>query len=168
MYQSNIRKLKNHYLARWAVLRHNQKHTHKILLIPDQFVIKNLSPGHTLCYNCLGDMYQDIIPNLSTSADKKYNNLVLINNLEFKYKTLDQISDHVTAWSDQWLLPHSRLIMSFEHKFLIYDRVGISVESLFDTWSKNLKKFTLISKILLLGRSQPGYGDYFFCLEYHG
>ena len=168
MYKIHIRKLKNHYLERWAVLRHNQKNAQKILLIQDHFVIKNLLPGDTLCYNCLGELYQNIISNLSTTADKKYNNLVLINNVEFKYKTLDKLTEYLVELSDRLLLPKGRLIVSFEHKFLIYDRVGTSVESLFDNWSKNLQKFNLISKILLLGKSQPGYGDYFFCLEYHG
>ena len=168
MHKTRIRVLKSHYLERWAVMRHNQKTQQKILLLQDQFVIKNLLPGNTLCHNCLGEMYQDIIPNLSTTAYSKYNNLVLINNIEFKYKTLDKLTDYLEELSDQLLLPNSRVILSFEHRFLIYDRVGISVQSLFDNWTNGLQKFKLLSKILLLGKSQFGYGDYFFCLEYHG
>jgi len=168
MRKTQIRVLKSHYLARWAVLRHNQKHSQKLLLIQDQFVLKNLLPGDTLCYNCLGEMYKTIIPNLSTTADKKYNNLVLINNIEFKYKTPDQLKVLLEELSEKLLLPNSRIILSFEHKFLIYDRIGISVNSLINNWLAELKKFKLVSKILLLGKSQPGYGDYFFCLDYCG
>jgi hypothetical protein len=168
MNKSKIRELKSHYQERWAVLRHNQKNQQKILLTSDLFVIKNLLPGSTLCYNCLGDVYQTIIPNLSTAIDGKYNNLVLINNVEFKYKTLDEISKYIEKLSDQVLLSNGRVILSFEHRFLIYDRVGLSVQSLFSNWLKSLQKFNPVSKILLLGKSQFGYGDYCFCLEYRG
>ena len=169
MRKNKIRTLKSHYQERWAVLRHNQKNTQKILLVQDQFVIKNLVPGDTLCYNCLGEMYQNIIPNLSTTVvDKKYNNLILINNVEFKYKTTHELTEYLSQLSDQLVLPGSRVGVSFEHRFLIYDRVGTSVLSLIDDWLKSLHKFTLVSKILLLGKSPYGYGDYFFCLEYHG
>lgn len=165
MRKTQIRALKSHYLSRWAVLRHNQKHSQKLLLLQDQFVLKNLLPGHTLCYNCLGEMYETIIPNLSTTADKKYNNLILINNLEFKYKTPDQLRVFLEELSEKVLLPNSRVILSFDLRFLIYDRVGLSVDSLINNWLADLKKFKLVSKILSLGKTPPGYGDYFFCLD---
>jgi hypothetical protein len=113
-------------------------------------------------------MYKTIISNLSTTADKKYNNLVLVNNIEFKYKTVAQLTSLLEELSENFLLPNSRVILSFEHRFLIYDRVGISVDSLFNNWLAGLTKFKLVSKILLLGKAQPGYGDYFFCLDYCG
>ena len=113
-------------------------------------------------------MYETIISNLSTTADKKYNNLVLVNNIEFKYKTLDQLTVLLEELSENFLLSNGRVILSFEHRFLIYDRVDVSVDSLFADWLAGLKKFKPVSKILLLGKSQPGYGDYFFCLDYCG
>lgn len=165
MNKSQVRRLKSHYLERWAVLRYNQKHTEKILLTDDLFVLKNLSPGHTLCYNCLGEMYQDIIPNLSTTIDRRYNNLVLINNIDFKYKTLDQIADYLNELSDQALLPGGRIIVSFEQRFLIYNRIRYSVESLINNWAVSMKKFKLLVTLSLVGSSQYGYGEYFFCWE---
>lgn len=152
-------------MARWAVLRHNQKHSKKILLINDLFVLKNLLPGSTLCYDCLGELYQDIIPNLSTTADQYCNNIVLINNIKFKYKTLDQISDYIDTLCDQALLPKGRIILSFEHRFLIYNRVSKSVDSLINNWINSLNKFTPIASMSMLGKAQPGYGDHFVCLE---
>ena len=168
MNKFQIRQLKNHYQSRWGVLRHNQKNTKKILLLNDLFVLKNLLPGRTLCYNCLGEMYNDIIPDLSVTLTQRCNNLVLINNFEFKYKTLDQLAEYITELAKKSLCPGGRVIMSFEHRFLIYDRVGVSVDSLFNNWLEGLTKFKLVSKILLLGKSQPGCGDYFFCLDYCG
>lgn len=160
-----IRHLKNHYQARWAVLRHNQKNSEKILLINDLFVLKNLLPGTTLCYNCLGELYQDIIPDLLTTVDQHCNNLVLINNIKFKYKTLNQISDYVDTLCDQALLPKGRVILSFDHRFLIYNRVGQSVDSLISNWTGSLKKYKTIASMSMLGKAQPGYGDHFVCLE---
>jgi len=60
------------------------------------------------------------------------------------------------------------ILMSFEHRFLIYDRVNMSVNSLIKTWTTSLRKFKTISTVSLLGKSQPGYGDYFVCLEANG
>lgn len=168
MDKAQIRLLKNHYQSRWAVLRHNQKYNQKVLLLNDLFVLKNLLPGETLCYNCLGEMYQGIIPGLSVVANKRYNNLVLINNIEFKYKTLDQLTLYLEQITDQFALNKSRVVISLSQKYLIYDRVGISVKTLLDSWAYNLKKFKLVNNVSLLGSSQPGYGEHFFCFEYHG
>jgi hypothetical protein len=165
MHKLQVRKLKSHYQARWGVYRHNQKNINKILLINDLIVLKNLVPGDTLCYECLGEVYRDIIPNLSTTISKQYNNLVLVNNLDFKYKTLDQITEYLENIAHNVLIPGGRIILSFEHKFLIYDRVSVSVESLFSHWTANLRKFRLVKMISLFGQSQPGYGDYFFVLS---
>ena len=167
MTKHQLRLIKNHYLARWAVLRHNQKHSEKVLLLNDQFVLKNLLPGSTLCYECLGDVYQGVIPNLSTAvSDKKHNNLVLINNLEFKYKSFEELNVYLEDLAGKTLLPGGRVILSLSHRFLIYNRVEISVNTLLTTWIQGLKKFKLQTMANLLGRSQPGYGDYFFCLNY--
>jgi hypothetical protein len=167
MNKTQIRILKNHYQSRWAVLRLNQKQEQKILLLNDQFVTKNLLDGTTLCYECLGEMYQGIIPNLSTVLDdNKYNNLVLINNFAFKYNTLDQITVYLDKLAHRALVPGGRIILSFEHRHLIYNRVEISVNTLLDSWTQSLKNFKLLRMANLLGKSQPGYGDYFFCLEY--
>lgn len=165
MNKFQVRQLKNHYQSRWAVLRHNQKNSQKILLINDLFVLKNLLPGSTLCHDCLGELYQDIVPDLLTTADQRCNNLVLINNIKFKYKTLDQIADYVGNLSEQSLLPGGRVILSFEHRFLIYNRVSESVDTLISRWSSSLKKFRTIASVSMLGKAQPGYGDHFVCLE---
>jgi hypothetical protein len=168
MTKSQIRTLKSHYLSRWAVLRQNQKQDQKVLLLIDQFVLKNLTCGDTLCFDCLGEMYQDIITNLSTEVNKnkKYNSLVLINNLEFKYKTLDQIASYIDELASKVLLPNGRVILSFEHRFLIYNRIDVSVDTMLGSWMQHSKKFKLHRMLNLLGNSQPGYGDYFFCLDY--
>ena len=164
MLKNQIRTLKSHYLSRWAVMRHNQKNQDKILLLEDQFVIKNLLPGTTLCYNCLGEAYQGII---NLHSNKKCNNLVLINNLEFKYKTVDQINLWLQELANNLLLPGGHIIFSIEHRFLIYNRLEISVATLLSTWFNNVKHVKVLKSVNLLGKTNPGYGDYFFCIEYN-
>jgi hypothetical protein len=159
------RNLKNHYLSRWAVMRHNQKNDNKILLFEDQFVLKNINSGTTACYNCLGEMYQDIIPNLECRL-VPCDNLVLINNLEFKYKTVDEITQLLLGLAQKHLSVGGRIILSIQHRFLIYNRCVVSVDSLLATWFDGIKEFKVLKALNLLGKTQPGYGDYFFVLEY--
>ena len=167
MPKDQIRRLKSHYLSRWAVLRHNQKHDQKIVLLEDNFVLKNLLSGHTLCVDCLGEMYHGIIPNLSTVADdKKYNNLVLINNISFKYKTTEQIFSYVDDLASKVLMPGGRVILSFDHQFLIYNRIEVSVSTMLASCAQYMTNFKVHKMLNLLNKAQPGYGNYFFCLDH--
>lgn len=163
MTKNQIRKLKSHYQARWAVMRHNQKNVSKILLLEDQIVLKNLIQGSTVCYNCLGNMYNNII---ESTVDKKCNNLVLINNIDFKYKTVDEINNYIESLADKNLLPGGRIIFSISHSYLIYNRVEISVNTLLSSWFDHSNRFKKVKVINLLGKTNPGYGDYFFCVDY--
>jgi len=163
MTKNQLRKIKSHYMARWAIMRHNQKNPNKIIALEDQFVLKNLIVGNTICYNCLGDIYQGII---QMHPGEKYQNLILINNHEFKYQTVDQINQQIRDLADKFLLPGGRIIISVSHKFLIYNRTTISVDTLLDTWFCKEKKLNSIKILNLLGKSNPGYGDYFFCVDY--
>jgi len=167
MTKSQLRFYKSHYLSRWQVFRHNRKHSNKILLHLDKFVIKNLKPGTTLAYQCLGEVYQGIIPNLSLEpmSNCRYSNLVLINPVELKYKTDDEIIDYLNTLVQDMLEPDGRLIFSFEHRFLIYNRVEISTTKLLGEFIAKFRKYQLCNMLDLLGKSQPGYGDYFFCFE---
>ena len=144
-------------------MRHNQKKSDKILLLEDHFILKNLTPGSTIFHKCLGEIYLGIV---DVTPGIRYNNLVLINNLEFKYKTVDQINSWVLELAEQLLLPGGRIIMSINHRYLIYNRVGISVDTLTSTWFDNFNNFKLLKFLNLLTKSNPGYGDYFFCVEY--
>lgn len=144
-------------------MRHNQKNQKKILVLEDQFVLKNLIPGSTLCYNCLGEIYQGMI---DATPEKKYNNLVLINNIEFINLTVDQTNVWIEDLAGRFLKPGGRIIISLEHKFIIYNRVEISINTLISTWFTNSKRLKLIKFLNLLGKTNPGYGDYFFCVDY--
>jgi hypothetical protein len=163
MNRHQIRNLKSHYLSRWAVMRYNQKNQNKIVLLEDQFVLKNLAPGTTLFYNCLGEIYQGIV---NGSTSQRYNNLVLINNLEFKYKSVDEINAVIQNLAEQFLTANGRIIFSVDHKFLCYNRFELSVTTLLANWFANFKKFKVTHSLNLLGKANSGYGTYFFCVDY--
>ena len=103
---------------------------------------------------------------IDLTTSKKYNNLVLINNVEFKYKTVDQTNLWIEDLARRFLKPGGRIIISLEHKFIIYNRIEISVNTLISTWFMNSNRLKLIKFSNLLGKTNPGYGDYFFCVDY--
>ena len=151
-------------MARWAVLRHNHKNSNKILTTIDFFVLHNLNKGTTLCYECLGEVYHGIVEQVDTEPNGQYDNLVLLNNQHFKYKTINEIAAYATELSDRFLLPNGKLIISFSHRFTVYDRVNLSIQSMQEQFIQQFKTFTLFKSMNLLKKSNPGYGDYFFCL----
>lgn len=165
MHKIEIRRLITHYQSRWAVLRHNQKNTNKVLLLDDSFVIKNLLPGDTLCYNCLGEVYNGIIDNLSLEPKKLYDNLVLVNNFEFKYKTPEELSSYISDLASKTLKPGGRVIFSFQHRFLIYNRVNTSTTSMVSDFISQFQGYELVKFVNLINHSHAGYGDYFFCFN---
>ena len=57
------------------------------------------------------------------------------------------------------------ILLPIEHRFLIYNRVNESIDSLLRNWVLSLVNFKPIATLLLLGGSPCGYGDYFFCIE---
>lgn len=168
MNKDKIRGLKFHYLSRWSVLRYNQKHQDKILLFADLFVTKNLRSGNTLFYDCLGEIYQGIVPNASfTPGVAKYDNLVMLNNPEFKYKTTGELAAYVSCMADKFLVAGGRVIMSFEHRGVIYDRVHQTVDSMLADFTNGLVGLQSSQFANLLSKSPPGYGDYFYCLDHY-
>lgn len=166
MTKQHIRELKGHYLSRWSVCKHNRKHIDKILLLADRLVLSNLKPGATLCHECLGEIYQGIVPDLACSAGAKtYHNLVMINNIVFKYKTIVQISDHIRQLSHHLLDRQGHLIFSFQHQYLLYDRVCTTIDQIPLQMAAAMSDWKLITNTNLWGKSPPGYGDFWFCFQ---
>ena len=110
-------------------------------------------------------MYQNIIDQISTVPDGKYQNLILINNYELKYRTLEEMHCLIAELCHKHLSPGGRLIVSFEQRFIIYDRINISVQTFLNKFVQKFQDFKLVASVNLLGKSPEGYGDYFFCFE---
>lgn len=166
MDKQQVRNLKSHYLSRWALYDHNRKSSDKYLLLLDRFVLSNILSGRTLCYECLGEIYQDILPDLETQAtQQKYDNLVLINNLAFKYRSITDLCQYVTDLAHDLLRAKGRVIFSFQHRYLVYDRMNLPVQMISAAVKSHMPRWSLIAHVDLFGKSPPGYGDYWFCFQ---
>lgn len=165
MNKSAIRQLKSHYLDRWAVMRHNVRNQNKILLIEDAYVMRKLLPGRTLILNCLGEMFNELISELTVDQPNGlYQNIVMINNLEFKYLNPDELYDKIKSVADQHLAPTGQMFCTCNHRYLKYDRVNHTVESAFEDWQQ--KKLKLNKLQIMLGKSRLSFGDIWLELSY--
>jgi hypothetical protein len=165
MIKSTVRQLKSHYLDRWAVMRHNTRNRHKILLVEDAYVIRQLKPGRTLILNCLGEIYVGLVEQLTVQQPHGlYQNIVMINNVEFKYLDTTELYDKIKSVADQYLHPAGQMFCACNHRYLKYDRVNQPVESAFDHWRQ--KKLKLTKLQVMMDKSRMSFGDIWLTLAY--
>lgn len=142
MNKTQIRQLKSHYGARWRVYRHNQKHSVKQLLLEEKFVVDNVLPGPVFAKNCLGEIYQHVL-DIQTQYQCPTNTVLLINNLEFKYKTVNELVD-IVCDNKQHVVNAGRIIVTFSLFFIIYDRLNEPVDNLIDQFVRKFKTRNLV------------------------
>ena len=164
MIKDRIRVLKNHYSARWAVLKHNRKNIDKILLIDDKIILSNLKTGNVCFYRCIGELYQGIVDSYTNFENQPYDNLVFINNLEFKYSTIEQIQEKTFLHLDK-LKTQGRLILSIDCRFLIFDRTTTTIDRLINQWVNCLLEVKLIKYINLINKNTQGFGNLLLVFE---
>jgi hypothetical protein len=165
MNKSTVRQLKSHYLDRWAVMKHNVRNQNKILLIEDAYVVRNLLPGRTLILNCLGEIFNGIINDLTIQRPHGlYQNIVMINNLEFKYLNPTELYDKIKLVADQHLHPSGQIFCTCNHRYLKYDRVNQPIEFAFNAWQQ--KKLKLTKLQVMLEKSRLSFGDIWLTLSY--
>lgn len=167
MNKSEIRKFKAHYGARWTEFRHNRKHSDKILCVENKFILSEIVNEPVLALNCLGENFQDIIDVHVNPADCKYCTLLLINNLEFKYKTVDQILKLIIEYANKYLIPTGRIVVNINLMFLIYDRIEISLHTVVAQMVHQLNnhKFQINRQLLLTKNINYGFGNIFLSLD---
>jgi len=158
------RKLKSHYFDRWAVMKHNRRCTEKILLLEDAMVIKDLKPGRTLMLGCLGEIFIGLVENLDLEPQGRYDNIVMINNFEFKYLDPDKLYELINSIADKHLKSDGKMFCTCNHRYLPYDRVNSTVESAFGNWKH--KKFKLTKIKVMLEKARLSFGDIWLYLQY--
>jgi hypothetical protein len=165
MNKATVRQLKSHYLDRWAVMKHNARNQDKILLVEDAYVIRNLNPGRTLILNCLGEMFVGLVDQLTVQQPSGlYQNIVMINNIEFKYLNTTELYDKIKSVADQYLDPDGQMFCTCNHRYLKYDRVNQPVELAFDSWQQ--KKLKLTKLQVMMRKSRVSFGDIWLTLAY--
>jgi len=161
MNKTSIRELKSHYGARWTELRHYQKTNEHVLCLENQFVIKETLPGPVLAINCLGEVYQGIL-DVDLAPTRQYNTLLLINNIEFKYCTVESLVALIKQYSNG--IP--RVIVNFSFSFLIYNRLLFTPDTVIDQIEKQLAdQYRIKKKLLLTSIANHGFGHAFLSLD---
>jgi hypothetical protein len=163
MNKSSIRALKSHYGVRWAELRHYQKTNNHVLCLENQFIIKEALPGPVLAIDCLGEVYQGIL-DIDIVPTRQYNTLLLINNIEFKYCTVESLVELIKQYSTG--IP--RVVVNFSFSFLIYNRLLITPATVMDQLEKQLAdQYHIRKKLLLTNIANHGFGHAFLSLDQH-
>jgi hypothetical protein len=161
MNKTSIRALKSHYGVRWTELRHYQKTNNHVLCLENQFIIKETLPGPVLAIDCLGEVYQGIL-DVDTRPTRQYNTLLLINNIEFKYCTVESLVELIKHYSNS--IP--RVIVNFSFSFLIYNRLSVAPGTVIDQIENQLAdQFCIRKKLLLTSIANYGFGHAFLSLD---
>jgi len=161
MNKADIRALKSHYGVRWAELRHYQKTNEHVLCLENQFIIKEALPGPVLAIDCLGEVYQGIL-DVDIVPTRQYNTLLLINNIEFKYRTVESLVDLIKQYSNG--IP--RVIVNFSFSFLIYNRLSVTPDTVITQIEKQLAdQYRIRKKLLFTGITNYGFGHAFLSLD---
>jgi len=163
MNKLKIRYYKNHYGQRWSVLRYNQKHRDKVLLVEDKITLSYIDTEKSSCFvDCLGDTYKHL-PGVSIDLDRRYDNLIFINNIEFKYSDVQQLVNKLKKYI-KFLNTGGTMVVWLDIYYLIFDRVNHTVDDLANQFIECSKDIGLINKkyINLVNKSDRGFGNLFF------
>jgi hypothetical protein len=125
----------------------------------DKFIINNLCPGSSICLDDIPNYYKNIIDDLNMSHEK-YDNIIIINNSNFAYKTSIEINTLLTDYKNL-LTEHGRILISLNLHNIIYDRVNVTVDSIVD---QSVTNFKLLNKFINF-KLPTGYGHCFLVLE---
>jgi hypothetical protein len=166
MTKTQIRILKSHYGSRWHLYRHNRKNKEKKLLLGEKFIINNVLPGPVLAHQCLGEIYQGIL-DVHTDFCAPVSTVLLINNVEFKYKTVDELVSLIADYK-KYLKSEGRIIVTLDITCLRYDRLNISLTSLCNQLIESFirQKFSC-NKHLVDTKNVNGLGHLLLSLTHH-
>lgn len=136
------------------------------MLLEEKFVLNNTLPGPVYAHECLGEIYSGML-DVSTRFESPVNTVLMINNIEFKYKTLDQLVEIISC-SAQYLNKKGRVVVTLSLCFLIYDRLNVTADSLVDQLVDQLKSCNFeCAKRYINTASTSGVGQIFLSLDYH-
>ena len=174
MQKKIIRRYKTHYGDRWCMLKNNLYNSNVQWIHPiDIFIKKNLNAGSVLFLDIIGLQYIKMFKNLNIidkslkysygSPNKLHDNLVLMNNCDFKYKSLDQISYKIIEISNKYCKKKTNIFLGFNYQFLKFNRLKFNFDQHLDFMFKKMLKnnFTCTFYKKELTNTNP-YGGCFF------
>lgn len=157
MQKKLLRDLKSHYSSRWRC-KENTVHA--------RVVSSMLGPGTTLAIDC-GVVYPKI-ENLQVDQPGQYHNVLALNSLRFKYKTLQQLQDQVMMLRAQTLY-QGKIFVSFNFQFVNFNRLRENFYQELENWINELSKhkIVLIKNFTKNVPRTSDWGDCFFIFENH-
>lgn len=174
MQKKIIRRYKSHYGYRWCMLKNNLYNNDVQWIDPiDIFIKKNLNAGSVLFLDIMGLQYIKMFKNLNIldkflkysygSPNKLHDNLVLMNNCDFKYISLDQISDKIIEISNRYGKNKTNIFLGFNYQHIKFNRLKHNFDLHLDLMFKKMSKnnFTCAFYKKALTNTHP-YGGCFF------
>ena len=164
MQKNLIRSLKSNYGYRWEILRHNQKHTEKIGSIHDAVILQYLVPGSTLAFEFVAYQYKGIIPDLVIDQPGVYDNVLMLNTLATRYKSLSELREIVIKAAQQC---RHRLIVGFNFQFIKFNRLRDNFYTELQIWINQLATYDiqLVNNLTKCVPKTNPYGDCLFVFE---
>jgi hypothetical protein len=160
--------LRQHYGERWVSFVHNKKNDDKVILPLDKFVLDSVKNFPVLAFNCLGQIYKNIINVDVIPEHNNYSTLILVNNPEFKYCTHLEIIEKVLNYSS-YLKKESRIILNINFEFLIYDRISISANNVVEIFKLKFLEKGFVSTQTKFSMTDyewdSGFGNLFLILD---
>lgn len=169
MQKKDVRYQKHLYGQRWEILKYNRKHKDKqIITLHDKLILSKLQSGTTLSLDFIGIQYQNIIPNMSFSGDmKKYNNL-LLDQIRFRYKTLDEIFEEIKNLTYLHAEKNASIIVGFNYQFVKFNRLKNNYQKAIENLLEKLADNYIMIEYELkaaVPKTNP-YGDCFFIFKF--
>lgn len=153
MQKTKIRQFKTHYGDRW---RSSSPSLH------EKAVMSMLLPGCSLTFECANMS----VPNLVLDQPGCYNNVIALNLLKFKYKTLQELADQVRELQKQTLY-NGRIFVSFNFQFVNFNRLRLDFSVALQEWINDLAQHKIVL-IKNFSKNLPrtnSWGDCFFIFQ---
>lgn len=145
-------------------MRHNQKHSEKHGSPHDVMIMRYLQPGTTLALDCIGYQYQGLIPDLSVDQAGTYDNVLLLNTMNLKYLSLDELHTVVVETAQQC---KQRLVVSFNFQFVQFNRLKFNFTECIENWINQLanQNIVLFKNLSTNVPKTSPYGDCLFIFD---
>ena len=149
--------MKSHYGSRW---RNADDSLH------GRALLRMIKRGPSLAVEC--KLPYPSIHDLSVDRPGQYENILSLNAVKSKYKTLDQLKDQVLMLQTQ-AVTNGRLFFSFNFQFVNFNRLQKDFGRSLDFWLDELTdhKIRLIKNLTHDLPRTNDWGDCFFIFENH-
>ena len=172
--KSIIRHYITQYGYRWDLMRYNNKNLSENLITPiDLFIKKNIK-GSVLFLDILGFQYKNFLKNVCIKDEllgvsygeinDRYDNLYLMNNSMFKYKSLSEIGELIKILFQKNCTTNGKIFLGFNQQFVKYNRLKFKFADIVEEWIDQLNTHGYFCEYKKYSVEPNPYGSCFFIL----